>query len=92
MFALSFYKTEFEIENSNYGPNFEVVNVYNVFVVRKFTHLFQNPKSHFAVAARELYVKYYRKFIQQEQEKSETQNMSYRDLGIAEGLTSDRQL
>jgi hypothetical protein len=40
MFALSFYKTEFEIENSNYGPNFEVVNVYNVFVERKFTHLF----------------------------------------------------
>ena len=59
LYALSFYKTEFALENYTIYPRMEVINVYNMFIERKFCHIFA-PKTKFAVAAKEIYLKRYR--------------------------------
>ena len=58
LYALSFYKTEFALENPSIYPRMEVVNVYNMFIERKFCHIFA-PKTKFAISAQEIYFKIY---------------------------------
>jgi hypothetical protein len=45
IFACSFYKTDFERENTPGFPKMEVVNPCNVFLERKFTHFWQKMEN-----------------------------------------------
>lgn len=63
LYALSFYKTEFALENYSIYPRMEVVNVYNLFIERKFCHFFKD-KLWFAISAKELYSELFEKEMQ----------------------------
>lgn len=72
LYALSFYKSEFEHEHNSVYPIMEVINVYNVFVERKFGHIFKNKCSPFVSAAREMYIRQYKKILQQRKDKDDS--------------------
>jgi len=59
LYALSFYKTEFALENYTIYPRMEVVNVYNIFIERKFNHIFA-PTTKFGELVQDIYKKRYR--------------------------------
>jgi hypothetical protein len=63
LYALSFYKVEFAREKFANYHRMEIIDVYNIFIERKFCHFF-DEKSWFAISAKEIYEKIYDKEMQ----------------------------
>ena len=63
LYALSFYKVEFAREKFANYHRMEIINVYNIFIERKFCHFFYE-KSWFAISAKEIYDQIYEKEMQ----------------------------
>jgi hypothetical protein len=63
LYALSFYKVEFAREKFANYHRMEIIDVYNIFIERKFCHFFYE-KSWFAISAKEIYDQIYDKEMQ----------------------------